>query len=95
MEVFWTIVSPIWAIFKVWWWVLPLLILWRPFLFMWIKWRQDLYAKTVPNMLLELKMPAEVDRPFRAMEQVFAGFWMLYDPPDWWETWWEDRKSVV
>jgi len=95
MEVFWAIISPIWAIFKVWWWVLLPVILCPRFLFMWIKWRQDEYAKTVPNMLLELKMPAEVDRPFRAMEQVFAGFWMLYDPPDWWEHWWEGKYQVA
>ncbi|MBU4078165.1 hypothetical protein KKE85_00930, partial [Patescibacteria group bacterium] len=66
MEVFWAIISPIWAIFKAWWWVLLPIILWPRFLFMWIKWRQDAYAKIVPSMLLELKMPAEVDRPFRA-----------------------------
>lgn len=95
MEVVSTILSPIWAIFKAWWWVLPPFLLWKPFLFMWIKWRQDGYAKGVNNILLELKMPMEVDRPFRAMEQVFAGFWMLYDPPDWWEKWWEGKYQVA
>ncbi|MCX6738309.1 MAG: hypothetical protein NTY11_02755, partial [Candidatus Parcubacteria bacterium] len=95
MEVVSIILSPIWAIFKAWWWVLPPFLLWKPFLFMWTKWRQDEYAKGVNPILLELKMPAEVDRPFRAMEQVFAGFWMFYDPPDWWEQWWEGKYQVA
>jgi hypothetical protein len=41
-----------------------------------------------------MRMPREVERPFRAMEQVFAGFWMTYDPPDWWEKWIEGKYQV-
>jgi len=61
---------------------------------MWIVWRNDKFSETVDYMLLELKMPRDVDRPFRAMEQVFAGFWMLYDPADWYEKWWEGKYAV-
>lgn len=44
--------------------------------------------------MLEIKMPREVERPFRAMEQVFAGWWMIYDPPDWWEKWIEGKYQL-
>ena len=94
MEVVSFIFLSIWAIIKVWWWTLIPIILWRPLLFMWIVWRNDKFSETVDYMLLELKMPRDVDRPFRAMEQVFAGFWMLYDPADWYEKWWEGKYAV-
>ena len=45
-------------------------------------------------MLVEIKMPAEVDRPFKAMEQVYAGLWILYDPPDFYEKWIEGKYQV-
>ena len=39
-------------------------------------------------------MPAEVDRPFKAMEQVYAGLWMLYDPADFYEKWIEVKYDA-
>ena len=42
------------------------------------------------KILLEVKMPKEVLKPLRAMEQVFTALWgNVYDPPagDRWETW--------
>ena len=46
-------------------------------------------------MLVELKMPNEVERPFKAMEQVFAGLWMFYDPADFWEKWIEGKFQIT
>jgi hypothetical protein len=95
MEVASSIFALIWAIIKTWWWVLVPIILLKPVLFMWLWWRMDKCSKGIENILLELKMPREVDRPFRAMEQVFAGFWMFYDPADWHEKWWEGKYQVT
>lgn len=40
------------------------------------------------KVLLEIKMPQEILKPLRSMEQVFSSIWgNLYDPPDRWETW--------
>jgi hypothetical protein len=83
--------TPFWEIVKNWWWVIPPFILWRPFLFLWLWFRQEKWAKDQKFIMLEIKMPREVKRPFRAMEQVFAGWWMLYDPADWWEKWIEGK----
>lgn len=44
--------------------------------------------------MLEIKIPREVLRPIKAMEQVFAGWWMIYDPPDWWEKWIDGKYQV-
>ena len=39
-------------------------------------------------VLLEIKIPKEVIKPLKAMEQVFNGLWGdIYDPADWWEKW--------
>ncbi len=93
-QVFYSAWLYFWAVLKTWWWVLPPLILWRPFIYLYKSWRNDAFSNTFDSMLLEIRMPNEVDRPFKAMEQVFAGFWMLYDPPDWWEEWIEGKYQV-
>lgn len=74
--------------------MLPFL-LWKPFTYHLHFWRNDrFYEEQVNSILLELKMPAEVDRPFKAMEQVFAGLWMIYDPPDFYEKWVEGKYQI-
>ena len=46
------------------------------------------------KVLLEIKMPTEVLKPIRSMEQVFSALWaQAYDPPDWWEKWWEGKQN--
>jgi len=85
----------IWAIIKAWWWVLPPILLWRPLKILWYHWGNDRFSQDEgKSMLLELRMPAEVDRPFKAMEQVYAGLWMVYDPPDFYEKWIEGKYQV-
>jgi hypothetical protein len=84
--------SIIWDVLKNWWWaILPFLLL-RPFLFLWQWWRRELWVKKQKFILLEIKLPKEVLKPIRAMEQVFSALWgNLYDPPDWWENWIEGK----
>ena len=73
--------------------MLPFL-LWRPFKYLLLFWRNNLFSKKVDNILLEIIMPAEVERPFKAMEQVYAGLWMMYDPPDFYEKWVEGKYQI-
>ncbi len=94
MGIFYSILISIWEVFRAWSWVLLPFILWRPLSYLWLWWRNEKFAEGVQNILLELKMPREVKRPFRAMEQVFAGLWMFYDPADWYEKWWEGKFQV-
>jgi len=77
-----------------WWWVFTPFLLLRPFLFFYLWWRNEKWAEKQKYIMLEVKMPREVRRPFKAMEQVFAGWWMLYDPPDWWEKWIEGKYQL-
>jgi len=77
-----------------WWWIVLPFVLWKPLTFLYIWWRQEVFAKQQKYIYLELRMPREVLRPIKAMEQVFAGWWMIYDPPDWWEKW-IDGKYLI
>lgn len=74
--------------------MLPFL-LWKPFKYLLLFWRNNLFSKEVENILLEISMPAEVERPFKAMEQVYAGLWMIYDPADFYEKWIEGKYQVT
>ena len=43
-------------------------------------------------VVLEIRVPKEVLKPVRAMETVMAALRQtLYDPPDWWEKWFEGK----
>jgi hypothetical protein len=82
------IISTIWAIIKNWWWIFLPLLLYRPFLFCWLWWRKEKWMFSQKKALLEIKMPKEVLKPLRAMEQVFSSIWgNVFDPADWWEKW--------
>jgi len=75
-------------VIKNWWWVVLPIILWRPILFLWLWWRRERWWSRQKMILLEIKIPKEVLKPLKAMEQVFSGLWgNLYDPADWWEKW--------
>ena len=78
-----------WQIIKAWWWLpLPFLLL-KPFLYFWLWWRREIWLSTVYRpILLEIKIPKEVLKPIRAMENVMAALHgVVYHPPDWWEKW--------
>lgn len=77
---------------KVWWWVFLPFILWKPFVFMWLFWRNEEWLKKQKRILLEIKIPKEVLKPIRAMETVMVGLWQsLYSPPNWYEKWIEGQ----
>lgn len=85
--------SLIWPIFwqtiKTWGWLLLPFLLYKPFLFLWLWWRRENWLKTVYKpILLQIKMPKEILKPIRAMENVMNSLHAsVYHPPDWWETW--------
>ena len=89
-------VNILWDIIKNWWWVCIPFILWRPFLFWWLWWRQEVWQFAQKSVLLEIKMPQDVLKPIRAMEQAFSAIWAnTLDPPDWWEKWFEGKQLLT
>lgn len=66
--------------------------LWRPFLFLWRWWKWESWQSRQKKVLLEIKMPKEVLKPLKSMEQVFSAIWgNVFDPPDWFEYWFEGK----
>src|SRR3989344_152651 len=87
----------IWNVIDNWWWVIAPFFLWRYFKFFWRWWRMEIWMFAQKKVLLEIKMPKEVLKPLKSMEQVFSAIWgNLFDPPDWSEFWIEgkDLESV-
>jgi hypothetical protein len=77
---------------KDWWWLILPFVLIKPFLYFWLFWRQEAWGKSIKSIVLEIKMPKEILKPIKAMEQVFSAFWGCnYDPADWWEKWIEGK----
>lgn len=75
-------------IIKLWWWiVLPFFLFpfWR---FSYKSYIQNRWAKGhAKYKLIEIKLPEEVKRPIKAMEQVFSHLWSVYDPSNFKEEW--------
>lgn len=78
-----------------WWWIiLPFLIypFWRRVYLYYI---QGLWAKDKGKYtLLEIKLPEEINRPIKAMEQVFANLWFILDDPSVREKWLEGKEML-
>ncbi len=84
-----------WQIIKIWWWLPLPFILWKPFSFLWLWWRTDVWLKKKKFILFEVKIPKEILKPIRAMETVIDHLWqILYDEPYWWEKWIEGKKGL-
>lgn len=83
-----------WQIFEAWWWVALPFLLWRPFEFFWLYSRSERWDSTIKRIVLEIKMPIEVLKPIKAMEQVFAGFHGIHDVITWREKWLEGQFQL-
>jgi len=87
--------NTIWAIVENWWWAfLPFIFLGKA-KFFWLYGRQEAWNIAQKSVLLEIRMPKEVLKPIRAMEQVFtAVYGNVLDPADWWEHWVEGKTLL-
>mgnify|MGYP001581845531 CR=1 FL=1 len=89
MELLSPILSFLWEFAKTWWWLFLPFLLWKPAIYFWFQWRQDIFGSKLRSIMLELKMPSEVLKPIKAMESVFTGFWQMHDPARPREVWFE------
>lgn len=89
-----TVSGTIWLIFKNWWWFFLPIILVFPFKSLYLWWiRWDVWYKKHKWILLEIKPPKEILKPFRAMENVFSMIWGIYDGANWRERWCEGELT--
>jgi len=81
-----------WQILRNWWWFFFPIILFFPFKLLylwWIKW--EVWYKKINWILLEIKPPEEILKPFKAMEDIINVLWPIYDSPNWRERWCEGQ----
>jgi len=81
------VLKNLWLIIKNWWWLPLPFLLYRHFLFFWRFYKTEQYDSGVEKIVLEVKIPKEVIKPIKAMEQVIAGFHGVHDVFTWRETW--------
>lgn len=77
----------LWEFVKTWWWVFAPFLLWPHGRYFWLWWRSYKFDTSVRRIVLELKMPPDSEKPLKAMESVFAGWWQMHDPPNFREKW--------
>ena len=64
-------------------------------MFFWKWWRVEDFAGKQRYILLEVKMPEDAPRPFKAMEDVFSGIWQMHDPANPRERWLEGKYQLA
>jgi len=89
-----SIFTQVWQILKIWWWLPLPFLLWRPLKNRYLYWLQERWDAKIKKILLEIKIPKEVLKPIRAMEEVFAGFHAIHDTPLFREKWLEGQFQL-
>lgn len=84
----------LWDFLNMWWWVFAPFLLFGQFKWFWMFWRVDVYDATEPRILLEFRFPQNVEKPIQAMENVWGGFWQVYDPPNTREWFFEGKYQL-
>lgn len=83
-------------ILKAWWWLFLPIIFYYPAVYLYLNWvRWDVWYPKKEWVILEVIPPGEIQKPFRAMEDLFSSLWMLYGDPNWREVWCEGSLPVA
>lgn len=78
----------------IWWWLLLPFLLFGIFRHLWQWWRIDKFLSERRWEVLEIRVPGEVDNPFRRMEAVFAGIWQIKIGKNKREKWFEGKIQI-
>jgi len=79
------------------WWIFPPFLIYGHLKFYYLDymanhWNGD---KSRERIVLEIKIPHEILRPIRAMENVFNSIWGTYDPPKDWRASYFEGKTIL
>ncbi len=88
------LIAPIYVLGHIWWFFLPFLF-YPNFKDKYMEYMNTQYVLARPNMLLEIKLPREIKKPIRAMENVFNALFAIYDPPGDWKEHYFEGKVVL
>jgi hypothetical protein len=82
-------------LFFAFWWI-PLPFIFYPLLrWAFVFYMETNYAVSRKKVILEVKIPEQVVKPLRAMENFFNSFWTSYDPPSDWRTTFFEGKIIM
>lgn len=84
----------LWSFALAWWWLFLPFALFRPAIYFWIWWRNEIFSAQQRYIYVELKMPQDVQKPVKAMEDVFSGLWQIHDPANTRERWLEGKYQL-
>ncbi|MBI2577236.1 MAG: hypothetical protein HYV77_00120 [Candidatus Wildermuthbacteria bacterium] len=66
--------------------------MWNPAIKMWHWWREEMFDSKQKSIMVDVRVPGNVEKPYKAMENVFVGFWQaMHDAPDVPEKWLEGK----
>jgi len=77
------------------WWLWLAIFLYRPAKYFWLWERRESWESSIKFELLEIKIPEEVTKTPKAMENVLHSMWALYDPPANIRDYWIDGKHLI
>jgi hypothetical protein len=84
----------LWTILKNWWWLPLPFVFYNHFLFFWRWYQTENFLSGVNQVVFEIRIPKEVVKPIKAMEQVFNGFHGVHDVFTWGESWLEGEIQL-
>jgi hypothetical protein len=83
------------SLFLAWWWILPPFLIYPFWRSIYLYYMQDSWMrKKGKYQLLEFKLPEEINRPFKAMEQLFSNLWFIIDDPNVREKWLQGKSLL-
>src|SRR3989344_1563037 len=83
----------IWQLFALTWWLILPPFLFFTFLEMWRGYVEGLYLRSMTWTLLEIKVPKNISRTPKAMEQIFAALHGFQSSPKFVDKWWTGKVS--
>jgi len=81
------VLSYFWKIIAAWWWLFFPFLIFQPARYLYRFYLIEKWDATQKRVVLEIKIPKEILKPIRAMDQVFAGFHGIHDIATWREKW--------
>ena len=85
----------IWLLIRNWWWFLFPIVTAPFFSFFYLWWlRWEVWYPKLNWIMIKIRPPAEIVKPFKAMEDVISIMWGIYDGPNWRERWCEGELVV-
>jgi hypothetical protein len=84
----------LWTIFRNWWWLPLPFVFYDHFIFFWKWYQNERFLGSVNSIVLEIRIPKDIVKPIKAMEQVFNGFHGVHDVFNWSEEWLEGEIQL-